>query len=194
MPAAAIMPERACRQRPGGAAPYRTRRQGAARRVGLVAVLAAVGPVVTLAAPPRPILVWNASASAPEGLYLVTGRAPVGRGDMVIAWAPPAARQLAAGRHYLPLDVPLVKRVAAGAGARVCAAAAAILIDGRIVAQRLRHDAAGRTLPWWRGCRTLHASELFVLMADSRTSFDGRYFGVTAGSLVIGRARLLWRR
>src|SRR3546814_1556457 len=40
---------------------------------------------LTMAFPPAPRLVWNASASAPIGLYAVTPGAPVGPGDMVIA-------------------------------------------------------------------------------------------------------------
>src|SRR3546814_3916967 len=40
----------------------------------------------TVALPPRPRLVWNASASAPIGLYVVTPPDRIGVGDMVIAW------------------------------------------------------------------------------------------------------------
>src|SRR3546814_14105689 len=71
--------------------------------------------------PPAPRLVWNASASAPQGLYAVTPGAWVEPGEMVIARVPLSYRQLAAARRYLPMNVPLVKRVAAYAGDRVCA-------------------------------------------------------------------------
>lgn len=137
------------------------------------------------------LLVWNASASAPIGLYGLRSKAAVSRGDMVVAWTPEPARSLAAGRHYLPANVPLVKRVAAVAGDRVCAVGGAISINGRPVARRQRLDAAGRPMPWWSGCRYLRAGEYFLLM-DHRRSFDGRYFGVTRSSDVVGRARLLW--
>jgi type IV secretory pathway protease TraF len=49
---------------------------------------------------------------------------------MALAWAPVAARRLAALRHYLPYDVPLVKNVSAVAGARVCANGDVVLVDG----------------------------------------------------------------
>ena len=48
-------------------------------------------------------------------------------------------------------------------------------------------------MPWWSGCRTLEASERFLLM-DSALSFDGRYFGVTRSGDVLGRAELLWAK
>ena len=140
---------------------------------------------------PPVLLVWNASASAPIGLYRLRANSPVGRGDMVVAWTPEPARSLAARRHYLPANVPLVKRVAAVAGDRVCAAGSAVLINGRRVAVRQRSDAAGRPMPWWNGCHRLRRNEYFLLM-DHASSFDGRYFGVTRGSDVIGRAELLW--
>src|SRR3546814_1519836 len=65
-------------------------------------------------------LVWNASASAPIGLYSVSPGVPADPGDMVIARVPQLWRDLAARRHYLPANVPLVKRVAAAAGDDVC--------------------------------------------------------------------------
>lgn len=143
--------------------------------------------------PPAPRLVWNASASAPIGLYLVAPGATPRRGDMVIAWAPERFRRLAAERHYLPLGVPLVKRVAAQSGQRVCAAGPDILIDGKRVATRRAVDGRGRAMPAWQGCYRLRGGELFLLNPDP-ASFDGRYFGVTERDDVIGTARLLWRR
>ena len=138
-------------------------------------------------------LVWNASASAPVGLYRVHAGTSARRGDMVVAWTPEPARTLAAKRHYLPANVPLVKRVAAVAGDRVCAAGSAIVINGRKAAIRLTSDAAGRPMPWWTGCRLLGSGEHFLMM-DSRTSFDGRYFGVTTKDGLVGRAVLLWAK
>ena len=72
----------------------------------------------TIAHPPKVRLLWNASASAPAGLYLIEPGEPVKVGDMVAARAPESARQLAATRGYLPSGVPLVKQIAATNGAR----------------------------------------------------------------------------
>ena len=165
------------------------------RRLGLAAVIGCTAAPLAASVlwKPSVLLVWNASASAPVGLYRVHADSSAGRGDMVIAWTPEPARSLAARRRYLPANVPLVKRVAAIAGDRVCAAGSAILINGRRVAVRQRSDAAGRPMPWWNGCHQLRRNEYFLLMEKS-LSFDGRYFGVTRGRDVIGRADLLWAK
>lgn len=148
----------------------------------------------TIALPPSPRLVWNVSASAPLGLYRVVPHAPASTGDMVVAWLPTEARSLAARRRYLPANVPALKRVAAGPGARVCAIGDTIRIDGKAAATRLRADLLGRPLPWWQGCQVLGPDERFLMMTGSAASFDGRYFGASRTSDIVGKARLLWPR
>lgn len=161
-------------------------------RAGLLGIGIA-GLAATIAAPPRPRLMWNASASAPVGLYRVTPDVRFQRGDVVVARVPGWARRLAAERRYLPLNVPLVKRVAGLTGDRVCAIGVHLFVNGRHVADRQMADGRGRQMPWWRGCLTLSEGQLLLLM-DGPTSFDGRYFGPTRTSDVIGEARLIWRR
>ena len=142
---------------------------------------------------PRPLLVWNGSASAPIGLYTVAPPTEVRAGEMVIAWTPKSVRTLAAERRYLPSNVPLVKRAVAASGDRVCAIGKTISVNGRYVATRRKVDGKGRPMPWWTGCRGLAEQELFLLM-DSPASFDGRYFGMTKKEQQVGRAVLLWPR
>lgn len=165
----------------------RLRRRGALAAAGI----ALIG--LTIATPPAPRLVWNASASAPVGLYAVAPDAALARGDMVIAWAPPAPRRLAAERHYLPSNVPLVKRVAALPGDRICATGPDIWVENTRVAERRARDAAGRPMPWWHGCGTLKQGALLLLI-DASASFDGRYFGPSRASDVVGKATPLWVR
>src|SRR5690606_9599919 len=150
----------------------RRRRVPCGRGLAIGLGVAALG--LTIASPPRPRLVWNASASAPIGLYRVAPRAPVAEGDLVVAWLPPPSRALAAQRRYLPSNVPAIKRIAAVAGARICAAGAVLTVDGQAVARRLAADRLGRPLPRWEGCRTLPADELLLLNPASPASFDGR--------------------
>ncbi|WP_245942260.1 S26 family signal peptidase [Sphingomonas gilva] len=167
---------------------HRLRRNAAA--LGALAVALAA----TIAVPPRPLLVWNASASAPIGLYAVRSADALATGDMVIARLPEPSRQLAARRHYLPANVPLVKRVAAQSGDTICALGTRIFVNGRRVAKRLAADGVGRPMPGWSGCVTLREGALFLLMTDSPASFDGRYFGPTEYRDIIGKATLLWAR
>lgn len=143
--------------------------------------------------PPRPLLIWNVSASAPVGLYRIGGPDAVAAGDMVAARVPGRWRRLAGERQYIPVNVPLVKRVAAVPGDRVCAIGETVIVNGRRVARRRQADRRGRPMPWWTGCVTLRDGMLFLLMS-APDSFDGRYFGPTEAGDVIGRARLIWRR
>lgn len=176
-----------CRQR-------RAQRRARARLLVIAGAAGSIALAATIAIPPHPRLVWNATASAPIGLYRVTPDASIRTGDMVIAWVPAEARMLAARRHYLPANIPLVKRVAAVAGDTICAIGPVISINGVTVVERRRFDGAHRVLPWWQGCVTLGAGELLLLMDDASDSFDGRYFGPTGPTDVIGRARLIWAR
>jgi conjugative transfer signal peptidase TraF len=162
-------------------------------RVAALAGFAAIPLLLSALWTPSVLLVWNASPSAPVGLYRLHADRTLSTGNMVVARTPEPARTLAARRHYLPANVPLVKRVAARAGDRVCASGAAISINGWRAASRRNRDGAGRAMPWWTGCRRLEASEYFLLM-DSPQSFDGRYFGVTRANEILGRAELLWAR
>ncbi|WP_066810212.1 S26 family signal peptidase [Sphingomonas asaccharolytica] len=176
-----------------GEAMRRTRRCRSARRLIAGLAIGGIALGLTIVWPPVPRLVWNASASAPIGLYRVYPGASARAGDMVIAHLPARFRALAAERHYLPANVPLVKRVTAVAGSEVCAEGRMILVDGRLFAVRQSSDPHGRPLPGWEGCVRLRDRQLFLLM-DAPDSFDGRYVGVTDDSDVVGRAVLLWRR
>ena len=168
----------------------RRRRRLAIGALGIAAVLPLAA---TLAGRPPVLLLWNVSASAPIGLYAVQPWRRPRRGQLAIAWPPRPVRRLAAERRYLPLNVPLVKRVAAAAGDLVCAAGSKILVNGRTAAIRRPADGLGRVLPWWSACVRLGADDYLLLM-DRPGSFDGRYFGPTRGEDLLGRAIPLWVR
>ncbi|EIZ77987.1 peptidase S26 conserved region [Novosphingobium sp. Rr 2-17] len=157
--------------------------------------LALIGLAASLdfAIQPAPRIVWNASASAPIGLWRIHPNTRLRTGDMVLANTPETVRQLAARRRYVPANVPLVKRIAARDGDDVCAIGREIFVNGRPVAKRLSHDRAGRLLPGWQGCELLHDGRLLLLM-DGPDSFDGRYFGPIDEDAVIGKATPLWLR
>ncbi len=164
------------------------------RRWALFWLLAFWAILLNIVFPPVPRLVWNASASAPIGLYRVSRGSRLTTGDMVIAWLPRRFRHFAATRRYLPGNVPLVKRIAGVPDDRICAVNRTVFVNGLSVATRLATDGEGRAMPRWTGCRTLHKGEYFLLMAAVPASFDGRYFGVSQGSDIIGKATLLWAR
>jgi conjugative transfer signal peptidase TraF len=138
-----------------------------------------------------PRLLLNTTSSVPVGLYAVDVRA-LGVGDIAVVLPPPGLAAWMASRHYLPMRVPLLKEVAATAGARVCGLDGVILIDGIKVGQALHHDRAGRPLRAFSGCQTLTSQEVFLFNAGAEASLDSRYFGPVARDTLIGRARPLW--
>jgi type IV secretory pathway protease TraF len=134
--------------------------------------------------PPRPRLVWNASASAPVGLYgssrqALPLRAPRHGGRAKIP--PGSSREIAARRHYSPANVPLVKQRRRRSPATASAPPGhRITINGHPVAVAPRQADTPRAArcPGGRGCRTLgDGTRMLLLMAGSPDSFDGRYFG-----------------
>jgi conjugative transfer signal peptidase TraF len=149
--------------------------------------------IATIASPPRPLLLWNATASSPVGLYWLASPDHVRAGDHVAAWAPDWARKLGAERRYIPLNVPLVKRVAATQGARLCLLGDRVFLNGVPAARRRLEDPTGRPMPPIEGCETLRKGEYFLFDAGQPDAFDGRYFGITSHDKLIGRARLIWR-
>lgn len=170
-------------------------RRRARRRIPLALASLSCAAIAAISAwPPTPRLVWNGSLSAPVGLYHVIPAASLARGDMVVAWPPPEARRLAAERHYLPGNVPLVKRIAAHRGDHVCGVGERLFVNGRPVAMRRVADARGRILPRWDGCETLGAGRYLLLMPAAPDSFDGRYFGAVDGAAILGKAVPLWLR
>ena len=155
----------------------------------------AVGLLLALVAPAAasraPRLVWNATASAPEGLYRLQPGQPPAVGHWVAVQPPrPLARWLEA-RGYLPDGVLLIKQVAAGPSSRVCRRGRAVTVDGRLLALAERRDRLGRPLPIWRGCFVLSEHELFFLN-PATGSLDSRYFGALPRAAVVGRAEPLW--
>jgi conjugative transfer signal peptidase TraF len=161
-------------------------------RVLALASLALLGLGLAAALDPAPHLVWNASASAPLGLYWVDRDRSAEPGDFVLTWPPEEVRAFAVARGYLPANVPLVKRVAAMTGDVVCAFSGIVVINDRVVAETLVIDGEGRPLPSWNECRALQEDEVFPLMEGVPDSFDGRYFGPVTTAEIVGRLVPLW--
>lgn len=158
----------------------------------LLASAVVIGTLATLAVPVSRFAIWNATASVPTGLYLIRGKAGLHVGERVAIVPPLALQHLLAERRYLPPGIPLLKRVAAVTGQRVCRLGRSITIDGASVGRARSRDRAGRVLPAWSGCHVLRRGELFVMSPAASDSFDGRYFGTLRGADVIGRAVPVW--
>lgn len=153
-----------------------------------VALALLVAPFV---ATTRPLLIWNASASVPTGLYWI-GRKLPSTGDLAVVRLPTYIAALAADREYLSRTAYLVKPVAAISDDRVCRFGGHVFIRGVFTARALPMDSRRRPLPRWQGCRVLRAGEFFLLSHDPG-SFDSRYFGPIQAEHIVGRATLILR-
>lgn len=152
---------------------------------GIVAVLVA-------SADRAPLLVYNASGSAPIGFYYIEPRLPL-RGELALLRPPPSIELLIVAHEIVPPAVSLLKQVAAVAGDEVCRSKQpdAISISGKVVAEVQEKDHAGRPLPSWEGCMRLVDGEYFLLQPHP-LSFDSRYFGPVLRCDILGVARPLW--
>jgi conjugative transfer signal peptidase TraF len=139
-----------------------------------------------------PVLIWNASASVPIGLYYVQPEDHLAILDLVVVTPPEPVAWLLAERDYLPLGVPLLKQVLALPGRTVCRNHLAIMIDGVVMSFARERDHLGRPLPDWQGCRLIADGEVFLMNWQSADSLDGRYFGPLPDTSILGRAVPLW--
>ncbi len=163
------------------------------RYVTLLATVAAAGVVIsTLRMTPRPRFVWNASESVPIGLYNVQPAGTLAVTNLVVAMPPEPLGIFLAEGGYLPLGVPLIKRVLAVPGQSVCRNKLLISVDGIEIGAALARDRRGRALPIWQGCQVIAQGELFLMNWDEPASLDGRYFGPIPLSAIVGRAEPIW--
>jgi conjugative transfer signal peptidase TraF len=154
---------------------------------GVSAALALTGLV---AMPKR--FAYNPTSSAALGFYRLTDPGPPRLGAEVLAQLPPSVARLASERRYLPIGVPVLKRIAANPGATICRSGAIVTIDAVVAARALPHDRAGRPLAVWSGCRRLGPGEVFLLSGTDPAAFDGRYFGPVPATLIRAEAHPLW--
>jgi conjugative transfer signal peptidase TraF len=131
-------------------------------------------------------LIYNPSESAPIGFYWVD-YVPVFVGDYVAVWVPDRVKNLVEQRGILPPNTPMIKLVRGVEGDEVCRIGQQIWINNEVVSIALLADSRGRSMPVWRDCLVLTKDQVFLLQ-DHPQSFDGRYFGPTDRSLIIGKA------
>ena len=160
----------------------------------IVVTFGAVALVMSTMEEATPAYIWNASKSVPIGLYQLQ---PLGRLAVTELVAVRPTDPLASFldlNGYLPIGVPMLKRVLALPGQTVCRKGLAISVDAIDVGEALSSDSGGRPLPVWQGCRVVGADELFLMNWQSEDSLDGRYFGFVPQSSVIGKALPVWTR
>ncbi|WP_027571468.1 S26 family signal peptidase [Bradyrhizobium sp. WSM1743] len=153
---------------------------------------AAAALVVTLVLEPLPLCIWNASASVPIGLYRLRPAERFHVTELVAVQPPEPLASFLDLNGYLPIGVPMLKRVLALPGQMICRSGSTISVDDIAMGKARDRDGRGRPLPKWQGCRVVGDGELFLMNWQSDDSLDGRYFGFLPASSVIGRAIPVW--
>ena len=141
-----------------------------------------------------PRYIWNASNSVPIGLYRLQPATTLAVTELVAIQPPDLLAAFLDLNGYLPIGVPMLKRVLALPGQTICRDGLTIAVDGIDVGQAQERDGRGRPLPVWHGCRLIADGDDFDMNWQSTDSFDGRYFGPLPASAVIGRAVPVWTK
>lgn len=160
-----------------------------------VLVVAALGisAVVASVTPNSPHYIWNLTPSVPLGLYREALHTPIDIASLVVAVPPEPLATVLDLNGYLPRGVPLLKRVLALPGQRVCRLGTTITVDAVTLPSLVRmRDARGRPLPSWHGCHRIAENEVFLMNWQSDNSLDGRYFGVLPRRAVVAAAIPVW--
>jgi conjugative transfer signal peptidase TraF len=160
----------------------------------LLATSAAAALVLSSIEAKSPLYIWNVSESVPIGLYHVRPAERLAVTDLVVVQPPEPLASFLDLNGYLPIGVPMLKRVLALPGQTVCRTGLTVTVDNIEMGEARERDGRGRPLPVWRGCRVVAGDEVFLMNWQSPDSFDGRYFGPMPASSVIGHALPVWTR
>ena len=164
-----------------------TRKRTLAVTIGAVAILAG-----TIVAKPSPIYIWNSSDSVPLGLYRLRTAGNYYVAELVAVQPTEPLATYLDRNGYLPAGVPMLKRVLALPGQTICRKGSTITVDGIAMGKARERDRSGRPLPVWQGCDVVEDGKLFLMNWQAANFFDGRYFGMTPATAVIGRVLPVW--
>ena len=163
-----------------------------ARCATVSTTIAATGLLLSTLGGVTPHYIWNASNSVPIGLYRLLPVTKLTVTELVAVQPPDLLAAFLDLNGYLPIGVPMLKRVLALPGQTVCRNGLTIAVDGIDVGQAQERDGRGRPLPVWHGCSVIADGDVFVMNWQSADSLDGRYFGPLPTSAVMGRAEPVW--
>lgn len=162
------------------------------RCVALFTTLVSAGLLLSTVGGTTPQYIWNASNSVPIGLYRVQPTTQLAVTELVAVRPPDLLAAFLDLNGYLPIGVPMLKRILALSGQTVCRDGLKIAVDGVDVGEARERDGRGRPLPAWQGCRVIPDANVFVMNWQSADSLDSRYFGPLPASAVIGKAVPVW--
>ena len=164
------------------------------RLATIVMTFGAVALVMSTRGEATPVYIWNASTSVPIGLYQLRPAGRLAVTELVAVRPPEPLANFLDLNGYLPIGVPMLKRVLALPGQTVCREGLTISVDAIEMGDAKARDGRGRPLPAWQGCRVVGTDQLFLMNWQSEDSLDGRYFGLVPHASVIGKALPVWTK
>ena len=111
-----------------------------ARCATVFTTIAATGLLLSTLGGARPHYIWNASKSVPIGLYRVQPATRLTVTELVAVQPPDLLATFLDLNGYLPIGVPMLKRVLALPGQKVCRNRLTIAVDGVEVGQAQERD------------------------------------------------------
>jgi type IV secretory pathway protease TraF len=159
-----------------------------ARCATVFTTIAATGLLLSTIGGTNPLCIWNASNSAPKGLYRLQPEIALSVTELMAAQPADVLATFLDLDGYLPIGVPMVKRVVALPGQTICR-------NDLSMASRLgrRTNATGEgvrsSLAWML---IIADGDVFVMNWQPVGSLDSRYLGSLLASAVIGRAVSAW--
>jgi len=128
----------------------------------ILTTFAATGLLLSTVGGATPYYIWNASNSVPIGLYRVQPATRLAVTELVAVQPPDLLATFLDLNGYLPIGVPMLKRVLALPGQTVCRTGLQIAVDGVDVGETRERDGRNRpsasSLAWMprdRGSRCL---------------------------------------
>src|SRR6201988_4063535 len=116
----------------------------------MTTILATFGSVALVLAGSEngtPSYIWNASESVPTGLFRLQPDERVSVTDLVAIRPPEPLETFLDFNGYLPIGVPMLKRILALPGQTVCRTGITIAVDGIDVGEARQRAGRGRRLP-----------------------------------------------
>src|SRR6201997_1676632 len=122
-----------------------------ARCATIFTTIAATGLLLSTIGGTTPLYIWNASNSVPTGLYRLQPVTALTVTELVAVQPPNLLATFLDLNDYLPIGVPMLKRVLALPGQTVCRKGITIAVDGIDVGEARQRAGRGRRLPVWHG-------------------------------------------